>query len=288
MLVDFNCDEFYLYTEQLKKHFPFVNIFSVGKTVLKRDIMALCIGTGEKSVLFLGGMNASDILTPAMLIRFFERLCISAKNDLKISAVKTSNILKEQKIIVIPFSNPDGSAIFIKGSAAAKSFKGLVLTAQGEQPDKPWYANARGVEPYLNFNYRFPHRDIHCKPSPQGNYGPNAESEAETRAIADFIRKNDVKYSVLLSAYGEKIIYSPQKITPESALMSQIFKSISGFPAECRGEYESQGSFCEWFTSELCRASFEFSFNSNRELTADEFESTYLANEELLMLSAIM
>lgn len=276
------------YISQIKARFPFAEVSVIGKTICKREIMSLTVGSGEQTVLLLGGMDGTDRISPYLLLRFFERLCISLKNDLKISAVKTSNILREQKICVVPVVNPDGMEISFFGAESARICKGFVQNALGSESYSVWKSNARGVEPYLNFNFDFPQIKQRNKPAPYGNYGPSAESETETKAVADFIRKNCIKHSLLLSANGNKIIYSDRNNNSDNALMAQIFKSISGFSAERRNPDLCPGNFCEWFQRETKHPSFEFSFDNPKELTAEYFTCVYQNAEELLMLSSII
>lgn len=274
--------------EKISKKFPFADFSVISETPCKRKIFSLSIGNGEKSVLFLGGMSGTDRITPAMLLRFFERLCISNKNDLKISAVKTSNILREQRITVIPLVNPDGLQISLYGAKEAKSYKGFAERALAKNDCPLWSANVRGVEPSLNFDFDFPKSEAHNFPLPYGNYGPSAQSETETQAIANFIELKNIKYAVALSAKGEKIIYSPNITNCENALMAQIFKSISGFETEKRNNEACRGNFCEWFCKKYGRPSFEFSFKNESEFNCKSLLKTYQNAEELLMLSAIM
>ncbi len=276
------------YISQISSRFSFAEVSVIAKTWCKRDIFSLSLGSGKKSVLFLGGMSGTDYITPALLLRFFERLCISYKNDLKISAVKTSSILKEQKITVIPLVNPDGTEISLNGTSCAGAFYGLVNKALNNESHSVWKSNARGVSPDLNFDFNFPESELHNKPCTFGNYGPTAESEKETRAITEFMDSADIKFAVLLSANGEKIIYSPNQENSENALMAQIFKSISGFDTEMRSKEACTGNFCEWFSHKYNRPSFEFSFNNLGKADIEEFDKTYHKNEELLMLSAIL
>ena len=276
------------YISQIEDRFSFAEVSVIAKTWCKRDIFSLSLGNGKKSVLFLGGMSGTDYITPALLLRFFERLCISYKNDLKISAIKTSSILKEQKITVIPLVNPDGKEISLNGASCAGAFCGLVNKALNNGAHSVWKANARGVSPELNFDFKFPEAELHNKPSAFGNCGPTAESEKETKAITDFIDATEIKFTVLLSSNGEKIIYSPYQDNSESALMAQIFKSISGFDTEKRNKEACKGNFCEWFSHKYNLPSFEFSFNNIVNTDIEEFNKTYHKSEELLMLSAIL
>ncbi len=285
---EFNYENLYACAEKIGSKFPFARFYSIGETPCKRKIFSLSVGEGKKSVLFLGGMSGTDRITPALILRFFERLCVSNKNDMKISAVKTSNILREQKITVIPLVNPDGLQISLFGTDEAKSYKNLVSRTLSGKDFSHWSANSRGVEPYLNFDFAFPRFEARNYPSPSGNFGPAALSETETQAVADYIKSMNTKYAVLLSANGERIIYSPNITNSENALMAQIFKSISGFEAEKRSKAQCRGNFCEWFCGKYQRPSFEFSFENSEKFNSSGFLKTYRNAEELLMLSAIM
>ena len=107
----FNYNALQEHIEKIKESFDFVSIYSIGKSWCKRNIYSLSIGEGESCVLFLSDFSDTAGITSEILLTFFERLCIAYKNDLKISAVKIRSILRDQKIVIVPITNPDGLEI---------------------------------------------------------------------------------------------------------------------------------------------------------------------------------
>lgn len=269
-----------------KELFPFAEISALGQTWCKRDIISFSLGSGEKNVLFLGGVDGNDRTTPAMLLRFFERLCISYKNDMKISAIRTRNIFENQRITVIPMLNVDGQEISQNGFLKADNFIGLVKRANNSNDYFNWCANARGVEISRNFDFKF--TKLNDYPAPFGYCGPKKESELESQAIASLCDKEKIKYSILFSANSEKIIYSNNSSNSDNTLMAQIFKSISEFETLERSKEDEKGNFCEWFLHKYDSPSIEFSFKNINPFSLEEFDEAYRKYEELLMLSAIM
>lgn len=272
----------------LKKRFPFAEFSVIGRSWCSRGIFSMSVGSGKECVLFAGGIRGQEWLTPAVLFHFFERLCIAYQNDMKVSAIKIKNALSERKIIVVPLINPDSLQIAALGEDGAGCYRGLAKRAcNGDYSG--WNANARGVDITKNFNFCFDGgREIN-RPSPINYGGPSAESEPETRAMVNLCANNNFRHAVLVSSAGEKIFYNSKEKSSDTAMMAQIFKSVCNYTIGRKTQAEKQGGFCEWFTEEYSKPSFEIKAgNGTNPLSFDGFSDTYERLEELLILSAIM
>lgn len=117
------------YTDKIKNSFDFVTVDTLGKNWCKRNIRSLGIGYGKSCVLFLSDFSDTSGMSAKILLTFFERLCIAYKNDLKISAIKIRSILRDQKIVVVPLTNPDGLEISRSDGENARCYSGLVRKA---------------------------------------------------------------------------------------------------------------------------------------------------------------
>lgn len=281
----FNYNALQEHIKKIKENFDFVSISSIGKSWCKRNIYSLSIGEGESSVLFLSDFSDTTGITSEILLTFFERLCIAYKNDLKISAVKIRSILRDQKIVIVPITNPDGLEISYSNGENAFCYKGLVQKASDNNFSK-WISNARGVEINKNFPYRFSDtQSIMKKPSVFGYKGPSETSEPETKAIVTLCKAINPKYAITLSCSGKYISCQCSKCASDCAMMTQVFKSVSGLPIKRIKPCEAYGSFGGWFSKNFSVPSFCFSVS---ERTVTNFKSLYDKHEELLILSSIM
>lgn len=281
----FNYKALQEHIEKIKESFDFVSITSIGKGWCKRSIYSLSIGEGETSVLFLADFSDTAGITSEILLTFFERLCVAYKNDLKISAVKIRSILREQKIVIVPITNPDGLEISCSDGENALCYKGLVQRA-ADNNFSEWISNARGVEIGKNFPYRFSDTQSIMKNSSAFGYkGPFEASELETQAIISFCKAINPKYAITLSCSGEYISCQCSKCASDCAMMTQVFKSVSGLPIKRIKPCEAYGSFGGWFSKSFSAPSFCFSVSKR---SVADLKSLYDKYEELLLLSSIM
>lgn len=281
----FNYNALQEHIEKIEESFDFVSIASIGKGWCKRNIYSLSIGDGESSVLFLADFSDTAGITSEILLTFFERLCVAYKNDLKISAVKIRSILREQKIVIVPITNPDGLEISCSDGENALCYKGLVQRA-ADNNFSEWISNARGVEINKNFPYRFSDtKSIMKNSSAFGYKGPFEASELETQAIISFCKDIHPKYTITLSCSGEYISCQCSKCASDCAMMTQVFKSVSGLPIKRIKPCEAYGSFGGWFAKSFSAPSFCFSVSKR---SVANLKSLYDKYEELLLLSSIM
>ena len=281
----FNYNALQEHIEKIKESFAFVSITSIGKGWCKRSIYSLSIGEGESSVLFLSDFSDTAGITSQILLTFFERLCVAYKNDLKISAVKIRSILREQKIVIVPITNPDGLEISCSDGENALCYKGLVQRA-ADNNFSEWISNARGVEIDKNFPYRFSDtKSIMKNSSAFGYKGPFEASELETQAIISLCEAINPKYTITLSCSGEYISCQCSKCASDCAMMTQVFKSVSGLPIKRIKPCEAYGSFNGWFAKSFSAPSFCFSVSKR---SVADLKSLYDKYEELLLLSSIM
>lgn len=283
------CYETALYeVARLRSLYPFASFSIAGRTWCSRSVFSMSVGEGEECVLFAAGIRGQEWLTPALLLKFFERLCEAYSNDEKLSAIKIRNALKERKIVFVPLINPDSLEIAIRGEDGAACYRGLVRRAANEDYTD-WNANARGVDIARNFEYCFPHNTAITIPSPKGYQGPSPFSEPESRAMANLCENYYFKHMVLLSSTGETIHYNSPRLESDTAMMAQIFRTVCGYSIGRKSEKEKCGGFCEWFTDKYKNPSFEIKVGRGKNpLPFDDFNEIYENLEELLVLSSIM
>ena len=232
------------YVKSLRDRFDDLQIATCGKSVLGREIYALLMGRGQRTVVFVGGTHGQEWLTSIILMRFCEDI-LSGESFCGYSA---EELLSGVRLVVIPELNPDGIEIALQRRADSETL---------------WNANARGVDINHNFNADwYALRDFEEKqgilgPSPRRYGGPYPESEPETKAITRFLRSVDVDMLISFHSQGEEIYYEYGNNTPEKSLyIAKILASLTEYTLVKNEGHCAGGGLKDWFIEERRKPAF--------------------------------
>lgn len=238
ILTNNSCDS---YTFDLLKHdlaaikdiCPSVPIFSVGKSVLGRDIYAIKLGTGPRRIFFGAAFHGMEWLTAKILVTFAAELCDGGEISLP----------RGTTVYLVPMVNPDGVEIAAGG--------------------KRWQANARGVDINHNFDALW---DLSKKleqshginsPGATRYGGEYPESEPETRAIADFTRLNRFDAVFALHSQGEVIYYDFCGYIPNGTEdYLTRFEAASRYVRDEAEGIAAYGGYKDWFIKKFKKPGF--------------------------------
>ena len=79
---------------RLKNTYPFLDVFSIGKSVLGKDLLCIKLGHGEKKVFYNAAMHANEWITSPLLMKFIEEFCIAYVNDSKIFGYSAKELFR--------------------------------------------------------------------------------------------------------------------------------------------------------------------------------------------------
>lgn len=170
----------------------------VGNTELGNHIPYIFVGEKDKPCMIVqGAMHAREHITALLVLCQAKHLVASNKKLLG-------------GIYFLPMTNPDGVTLCQQGLSAItdKRLKHKLLTINNGGTDfSLWKANINGVDLNVNFDAHWAEGEQNVYYKSNANYvGKFAESECETRALADFTRA--VKPVVTLSYHCKgEIIY---------------------------------------------------------------------------------
>lgn len=279
----------------LRGRYPFIRAFSIGDSLLGRQIYALSIGEMRDRVLYSGAIHGQEWITALLLLKFAEDICFSLDEGSHLAGMDVRRSLLGRGIVIVPCVNPDGVEIALKGCEGA-----LVNSAQVEEISKGdysnWNANARGVDIEHNFNFGWEKRRQMEKdsgilgPSPRWYGGTHPESEPEAVALTRLCRDKTFRHVLALHSPGEIVFWKCGGLTPSrSKLMARILATCSGYSL---GEAEGLGccsGFKNWFISEIGRPGFTIMVGKGTvPLPLEHLEGIYQRIVEMLLLAAVM
>ena len=214
----------YAYENMLQDAFNFdYGCFSIGRTYLGKEILALKAGSGRKPIVAVGAHHGREFISSQFIMAELDGLRLP--DDITLYA--------------IPMLNPDGVE--------------LAYSA-----DSRWKANARGVDLNRNYPCLFYEKMTQPKPFREGFKGYYPASERETKCLIDFVNSVDPIAAITFHAKGEEIYYADENtpyVTQLSRGYAQVLSELSGYrimpPSKDPRVYAA--GFENWFRMEKRR-----------------------------------
>ena len=134
----------------LKKLYSFIEIGSIGKSVLNNDIPYIKIGNGQKEVFYSASFHANEWITSVVLMKFLADYCYCYKNNLPIFGYSSKELYNNTTIYIVPMVNPDGVDLVTGEIPVGSSSYLYAQNISNNYPNIPfvdgWKSNIRGVD----------------------------------------------------------------------------------------------------------------------------------------------
>lgn len=92
----------------LLRTYPFLNVQTVGNSVLGKPIYVIKLGRGSKKVFYSASIHANEWITTPVLMKFVEDYCIAYMHSSTLYGYSIRNLFNSSSIFIMPMVNPDG------------------------------------------------------------------------------------------------------------------------------------------------------------------------------------
>ena len=99
----------------LLRTYPFLNVQTVGNSVLGKPIYVIKLGRGPRKVFYSGSIHANEWITTPILMKFIEDYCISYVRRTNLYGYSVQNLFHSTSIYIMPMVNPDGVGLTFIG-----------------------------------------------------------------------------------------------------------------------------------------------------------------------------
>ncbi len=263
----------------LKKQYPFIEVFSIGQSVMGKEILAIRIGGGHQFIHYNGSCHANEWMTSVLLMKFIEDYSLAYSKGKRFRGINVKKLYQDTTLFIVPMINPDGVELVLNGiSFRHPYFEQLLIWNRGSYDFSQWKSNIRGVD----LNDQFPanwelekQRRSPTGPSPQNFVGGSPLCEPEAKALEGFTRKYDFQWVISFHTQGEEIYWNYRDHEPpESKKMAIRLGEVSGYkPVKLEG---SDAGYKDWFIQEFRRPGFTVEAGLGKNpLKIEGFDSLY-------------
>lgn len=270
--------------EKLCETFPFIELFSIGESVMEKQLYCFKLGSGEKKLFINGAHHGLEYLTSAFIMRFLRDFCICTQNHCPFHGYDTTELLHNTTLYAVPMVNPDGVDIAVNGIDITNPHHRELISNVGIHSfHKVWQANVRGVD--INHNYNAGWRVVVEHPSPSQYAGPCCESEPETRAIVNFVRNINCDMLIAFHSQGGEIYYDfDGMVNAHSQELAAKFAQSSGYSVTVPTGSAAFGGCKDWFIDEFGRAGFTVEIgHGTNPLPVEMLDNIYDENAKLVL-----
>ncbi len=296
--IDYTYDIMERQIQGLKVRYPFLEVGTIGKSVMGKELYYIRLGNGNNHVSYNASHHANEWITTPILMKFIENFAKAYSVKGNIRGYNINDIFNYASIYLIPMVNPDGvDLVTYWPNYTNLAYKqASELNKTGLPLPSVWKANIRGVDLNLNYPAEWERaKEIQIEegftvPAPRNFGGDSPLSEPESIAMVDFTKQKDFRLVIAYHTQGEVIYYQFENFAPpESTEIAQQFAHVSGYQPIAIAEEAAYAGYKDWFLQEYQRPGFTVEAGQGvNPLAISQFPKIYDDNEEILLLGALV
>lgn len=283
--------------KSLKVLYPFLEVGTIGESVLGQEMYYLRLGKGPNKVGYNATHHAIEWITSTLLMKFTEEFLKAYAEGRDLYGYSTKDIWNNSSIYIVPMVNPDGADLVIDGLKRDNPYYDrLIKWNKGSKNFSGWSANIRGVD--LNHNYNASFEEAKMAEEKYGVYGPGPtryggpypESEPETRNMVKFTKERDFRLVLAYHSQGEVIYWKYLNLAPQDARpIGDVFSKLSGYELGETTGITSYGGYKDWFIKDYKRPGYTIEVGLGKNpLPLSQFNKIYEDNIRVLLEASII
>ena len=278
---------------QLKERYPFIEVGSIGKSVLGKELFFMKLGNGRKKVFYSGAIHANEWITTPVLLQFMEDLAEAYVTEQTFNGVNVGRLLRRVSVYILPMLNPDG--VDVVNGAIEENVKRMVEQIARSYPNisypSGWKANINGVDLNLQFPAGWEQaRQIkfsqgYTTPAPRDYVGEGPLTEPESLAVYDFTLEQKFDLILAYHSQGEVIYWKYLDYEPDRSLeIARYFGEVSGYMVEETPQASGYAGYKDWFIQEYNRPGYTIEVGMGENpLPLEQFPKIYADNIGILL-----
>ncbi len=234
-----------------------VRVTGIGQTLLGRTVYAVTLGNpAAPGVLYVGGIHAADILSPAALLRFIADYGEYCEKGKRMYGISMTYLCAARSVTVIPMLNPDGIAVRRKNAEPV---------SMGRTPGLPpelWTGNGRGADLAADFE--------------------GIGKEAESAAVTGFLKTvGNTEICLGFDPAENALSYDPA--APRSVPVGRLLSRMIGCSVK-----KSASGMAKYFTAEYGKPAYTCPTFAEENTRPDDYIALYAAMREALFSLPLM
>lgn len=280
--------------EELHRQYPFLQIGSIGRSVMGKEIPYLRIGTGATQVFYNASFHANESITTPVLLKFAEEYAKAYADNTDLYGVSAMELYTNYQLYIVPMVNPDGVDL-VNGALTNGRYYRNAREIGAAYPTIPfpagWKANIEGIDLNLQFPAGWEHaKEIkfaqgYTSPAPRDYVGSAPLVAPESAAVYQFTREHDFSLILAYHTQGEVIYWKYLDYEPDRSYeIARYFGEVSGYTVEETPQQSGYAGYKDWFIQEYNRPGYTIEAGiGENPLPMSQFAEIYEANRGILL-----
>ena len=286
--------------EKIVEAYPVCSSRSIGTTAFGREIEAMAIGSGGRTVLFTAAHHANEWITATVLLKFAEELSRAILEKGQVYGIPANLFEENCQIFLVPMVDPDGVDLVTGGIAQGSIQWEQAKRLSNNCPSIPfpngWKANLLGVD--LNLQYPAGWENAKAikfaqgvtSPAPADYVGSAPLTAPESRAMYDYTLALDPSLTLSYHSQGRVIYWRFLDYEPaNSRAIAELFASVSGYAVEETPYASGFAGYKDWFIQDYDRPGYTIEVGEGvNPLPLGDFPAIYRDSVGILTYGALV